>query len=40
MGVSVVEAPVINQTNVVRHDPEALSKEIMALALRHVFTGR
>jgi len=40
MGVRVMDAPVISRTNLARHDPAALSEEIMALAVSHLLTGR
>lgn len=40
MGVRVVDAPVISGANLARHDPVALSEEIMALAVSRLLTGK
>jgi uncharacterized cofD-like protein len=34
MGVRVVEGPVASQTELVRHDPDAIAREVMALVAR------
>ena len=34
MGVRVVEGPVASQTELVRHDPDAIAQEVMALVAR------